>query len=276
MKVKPLGLARIVRYLEDQQPFGFARYGDGEWRTILGGNWIKRKVGSKKKYKKGYRILRANTCYIGQKNSNGCTFTQLLSNDLRKVLVANQDYYHGILRIALRSHRQEIDIFLEATNSDVVWYGGDVLLNKALSGDLFPFIKALREYRILMVGQPFLRGVDEVGFFKPTFYYHAPPKNAHATKQRIEKNVLDLIDKYDINLVLWSSGLATKVFLDDVWKETNGEITQIDCGSMWDGFCGVTTSRSYIRKGTVRWNDLIQVNSGQREKRAGETFRKGK
>jgi hypothetical protein len=180
------------------------------------------------------------------------------------------------LRIARRSHKTEIETFLEAQKSEVVWYDGDVLLNKALSGDLFPFIKALREYRILMVGQPFLRGVDEAGFFKPTFYYHAPPQNAHSTKQRIEKNILDLIDRYQINMVLWSSGLATKVFLDNIWKETDGKITQIDCGSMWDIFCGVTTSRSYIRKGNVRWNALIEVNSGQREKQLGETFRKGK
>ena len=245
----PLSVSWFVDNLAAGKPFTFARYGDGEWRTIIGGK------------------------YIGQGNSNGCTFTLKLSNALRQVLQNNKPYIHSILRIATRQHQSEMEQFIIRNDCQVQWYRGDKLLDQSLIGNIYPFVEQLRERRILMVGQPFLRKLVNKGFFKPVTYIHPPPTNAIEYKNKILNRVREIIERYNIDTVLWSSGLHTKVFVDDLFDDYGKEITMIDCGSMWDGYMNVP-SRSYIRRGQIKWNDLIAVNTGKRPKRKGETFRK--
>lgn len=239
----------FVNQLAGEEPFTFTRFGDGEWRTIIGG------------------------IYIGLRNSNGCTFSKKLSNELRGVLQKNKPYRRGILRIAIRQHKKEIEDYLVGSNCQVKWYKGDTLLGDSLRGNIFPFVEQLRERRILMVGQPFLRGLGLLGFFKPITFVHTPPVNAIEYKEEILDKVRRVIDRYYIDTVLWSSGLHTKIFVDELFDDYSTEITMIDCGSMWDGYMRIP-SRTYIRRGKVKWNDLIEVNTGRREKKQGETFRK--
>lgn len=238
----------LVELLAKDKPFSFTRYGDGEWRTIIGGR------------------------YIGTGNSNGCTFTRELSSMLRQVLRNNRDYYHGTLRIALRQHEGEIDRFISRNNIDVPWYKGDFLLKDALRGRLFPFVEQLRRKRIIIVGQPFMQKLQGV-FFDYRGLLAVPPINASQHRIEIVRTVADVIESDKPDIVLWSSGLHTKVFVDDLFPKYGNDVTMIDCGSMWDGFCRIP-SRSYIRRGRVLWNDLIEVNSGVRERRPGETFRR--
>ena len=93
MEVKKLPLDHYVDLMKNNEPFAFARYGDGEWLTILG--------------------------YIGWRNSNGCTFTQALSDDLKKVLINQHPYCHAILNIARRKKGKEIQKFLTKSNIDI-------------------------------------------------------------------------------------------------------------------------------------------------------------
>lgn len=250
MQITKLPLSHFVNLLETRQPFSFSRWGDGEWLTTLG--------------------------YIGLHNSNGCTFTQELCNDYRQVLDNQHDYYHGILGIARRKKGEEIEKFLKSQHCDIVWYNGDVFLKAALKGKLFPLVEQVREYRVLYIGNERLRYLNMrgKGFFSYQAYIQPPPLNAHLKKERILNQVRALVNKHKIELIGWSSGLATKVFIDEIFKWSSGEITQIDFGSLFDGYFSPlshiadrlhhnTGSRSYIRKGGHDWDDLLKLNTGQ-------------
>jgi hypothetical protein len=219
--LKRHNLPYYVDLLDRNIPFGFARYGDGEWLTILG--------------------------EIGRKNSNGCTFTKELSDALRNVLRNNFPYEHSILRIARRKLSGRIGHFLEREKCKVEWTIGDTFLDVSLKGKLWPFIQQLRRPTIVYVGPPHLRDLDKK-FFKIAEYVQVRKRNASLQRKRSLSEIHAAVRKTKATLVGFSSGLHSKVFIDDIWNDFEGELTLIDFGSMWDGYFNVP-SRSWIRKG---------------------------
>ncbi len=255
MNVKELPLSFFVNNLKNGQPFTFARYGDGEWLTILG--------------------------FYGMHNSNGCTFTKALSDDMRAALTRNNDYHHAILKIARREREvayknkqhpyggSVIDKWLIANDVKLDWYNGDVLLDESLQGKLFPLTEQIREKRVLYVGNHRLKNLNmrSHGFFPFAAYIEPPPINAHEEIDDILKDIYKAINKNKINFIGWSSGLAAKVMIDEVYMRFP-DITQIDFGSMFDGYFRPMPnvlpggSRSYIRKGKHDWDTLLRKNTG--------------
>ena len=264
MKIITKSLKSYVNLLKKNKPFALARYGDGEWLTIL-----------------GYHHLH---------NSNGCTFSPELSNALRCVLHRENDYFHAILKVAKRERQvpdengkpkdyglSAISKFLEDNTILMNWYDGDVMLEEMLKGRLFPLIEQLREKRVMYVGNERLRGLNMrgAGFFPYVAYVEPPPLNAYTHKDEILTRVFKAIGKAKVDIIGWSSGLASKVFIDETYMRFP-EITQIDFGSLYDGYFepldhikakprNNTGSRSYIRKGGYNWNRLRLLNTGQIE-----------
>lgn len=255
MKVFNLSLNWFVNKLKNDEPFTFARYGDGEWLTILG--------------------------FYGMCNSNGCTFTEALSKDLRAVLCRENSYHHAVLKIARRERPVSfdgkqapyggsvIDSWLKKWDVLLSWYNGDVLLEESLEGNLFPLIEQIREKRVLYVGNERLRGLNmrNRGFFPFTAYVEPPERNAHQVIDQLLKDIFSNIRRNRIDFIGWSAGLASKVMIDKVYMKYS-EITQIDFGSMFDGYFEPMSnvdpkgSRSYIRKGKYDWDDLLERNTG--------------
>ena len=254
MNVNPLPFNWFVNNLKTDTPFTFARYGDGEWLTILG--------------------------FYGGRNSNGCTFTKELSDDMRAALHRHNPYHHAILKIARRErpvlHKDEavpyggpvIDKWLSDNGITLPWYNGDVLLEESLQGNLFPLVEQIREKRVLYVGNHRLRDLNMKGkgFFPYVSYVEPPPQNAHSVVDDLITEISTLIQKYKIDFVGWSSGLAAKVMIDEIYMRYP-EITQIDFGSMFDGYfrpmqnVSPLGSRSYIRKGHHDWDRLLKLNT---------------
>lgn len=255
MKVKSLPLSWFVENLKNGQSFTFARYGDGEWLTILG--------------------------FYGMTNSNGCTFTRALSDDMRQALSYQNDYHHAILKIARRERHVPysgekypygglvIDKWLYNNDMKMDWYDGDVLLEESLEGRLFPLVEQIREKRVLYIGNKRLRQLNlrGIGFFPYTAYIEPPPQNTHEVIDDILYDIYRAIRKNKIDFIGWSSGLAAKVMIDEVYMRYP-EITQIDFGSMFDAYFRAmpnvhpTGSRSYIRKGKHDWDALLRANTG--------------
>lgn len=254
-------LSYYVDLMKESKPFSFARYGDGEWLTILG--------------------------FYGLHNSNGCTFTQVLSDALRGVLKRQNNYFHSILMVAKKERpinfkgeqvpygASAISQWLDDNGVTMDWYNGDVLLDANLAGELYPLIEQVRGRRVLYVGNEKLRGLNGrgVGFFDYITYVQVPPTNAYQAKDVILGDVLRYIKKYKIDFVGWSSGLAAKVFIDEVFMYEPG-VTQIDFGSSFDGYfeplshikmMGRNGSRSYIRKGGFDWKKLLRLNKGEQK-----------
>lgn len=242
-------LSYYVALLAEHKPFTFSRWGDGEILTAYGHE------------------------FIGRHNSNGCTFTQALSDDLRSVLIANRPYYHGLLLVARSKRATQLEALCTEHNINVEWVDGDVLLNAMLRGQLWPLIQQVRTYKILYVGNERLRGLNGrgIGFFDYSVYVQTPPRNAHTAKDALLNLVWQNVEKHDITLIGWSSGLASKVFIDETYALFPA-ITQIDFGSAFDGYfppmpnVKAGGSRSYIREGKLDWKDLLAKNTGKGSK----------
>ena len=255
MKINPLPLTWFVTQLKENKPFAFARYGDGEWLTILG--------------------------FYGMRNSNGCTFTMDLVADMRVSLRRQNDYHHAILKIARRERSVPygnkslpygapvIEKWLEDNKIGIPWYDGDVLLEESLKGNLFPLIEQIREKRVLYVGNHRLRNLNMrgVGFFPYVAYIEPPARDAHQVVNDLLLDIYRSIRRNKIDFIGWSSGLAAKVMIDGVFMRFP-EVTQIDFGSQFDGYfrpmqnVHVLGSRSYIRKGEYDWEELLRMNTG--------------
>lgn len=240
-----LPLDYYVNKLRNNEPFTFARYGDGEWLTILG--------------------------YSHLFNSNGCSFTPELAKALQQTIQNQNDYQYALLQIARRTRGDEIVPYLTSNNIAMDWYNGDLFLDLLLKGKLFPLIEQIRERRVLYIGNYRLRDLNmrRAGFFSYVAFIEPLVQNAYEAKDEILREVYRTIRKNNIDFIGWSSGLAAKYFIDQVYMR-HPEITQLDCGSMFDGFfkplkhiqdMGRNGSRSYIRKGGYDWQELCEMNT---------------
>lgn len=258
MKIIKHPLSHYVDLLAQRVPFTFARYGDGEWLTILE--------------------------FYNRHNSNGCTFTPQLSKALQEVLKRNNGYYFSILKIAMSKTREidnrvygpvAIEQWLKHNAVNIQWYNGDVFLDEMLAGNLLPLIQEIRKKRVLYVGNERLRGLNRLGFFSYLDYIQVPPINAFDSKDDILRQVFNSITANKIDFIGWSSGLAAKVFIDETYMRFP-YVTQIDFGSQFDGYfeplphiksrpVNNTGSRSYIRKGLHNFGELLKVNTGIEE-----------
>lgn len=232
MRLIRRNLNHYVNKLENRESFGLARYGDGEWLTILG--------------------------YYGRKNSNGCTFTRALSKDLGRVIREEYAYDYSTLRIARNKLEDKIDAWLKEHNVNIEWILGDFLLRASIDGKMYPLIEQLRKRKILYVGPQHCRQLRSE-FFDYVAFIQPPPIDAHAEKWEIEQNIFHELDTKDIDFIGISSGLAGKVFIGDIWGHTDGEVPIMDFGSLWDGYFDVP-SRSYIRRGNVNFPEVKKQN----------------
>ena len=226
-------LSHYVAKLRKRKSFGLARYGDGEWLTIFG--------------------------EYGRKNSNGCTFTKELAEDLICGIEKEHKYDYGMLRISYRKMRSVIEMWLEERVIDTEWVLGDFILRANIDGELYPLIEQLRNRKILYVGPRHCRDLHP-DFFEIAAFVELPPTDAHLEKTRIEQEMFTALDRQDIDFIGFSSGLAGKVFMSDVWEYTNDEVPFLDFGSSWDGYFGVQ-SRSYIRRGRLDFDVLRNQNT---------------
>jgi len=244
VEIKKLPVGYYVDKLSSGEPFAFARYGDGEWLAVLG--------------------------RCGVRNADGCTTDRALSDLLCDVVKAQRPYQHAMLTIAKRRFGDEIDAWLQENEVTMPWYNGNVFLYQSLKGNLFPLISEIRKRRVLFVGNNHLRGLDKRGFFEYEDYVESPPVDAYKSKDRIMKDVFRSINENRIDFIGWAAGFAAKIFIDEVFFR-HPEITQIDFGSMFDGYfeplphiraMGKTGSRSYIESKEYDWDDLRKRNTG--------------
>jgi len=235
MNIGRRNIEYYVDKIKSKEPFAFARYGDGEWMTILG--------------------------YYGMRNSNGCTFTKELGDDLRRIIFeqyANFDY--TLLRIAKRRMFNEIRAWYNKHGLTKEWLLGDFFLRASLDAKLFPLVDAMRTRRILYIGPLHCRRLHD-DFFSLVGFVQPPPINAHRNIEELRREIFEKIDSKDVDFVGVSAGLAAKVLIGDIWEHCQYNVSIVDFGSMWDGYFGVP-SRSYIRRGNNDFKTLKKFNTG--------------
>lgn len=221
-------------YTSDGVIYSYARYGDGEFRSILG--W------------------RGN-------NAGEHDWTPELQEDLTLALTSSPQYRLAtVIRfVGMPYHRRpgDLDTYLAAWNwldlhgLDFEWYDQEVWADSLIAstkiGSVMPLLEFLRsgEYpSVLLVGPDYLHGLREL--FHVFHHVITPSINCHADKKSISEQVIDAINGIQRPvLCLLSASMVAEVLIHDLHPILGSKHWLIDVGSIWDPYLGRNESRSY-------------------------------
>ena len=201
-----------IHGIEVFEGFAFARWGDGEWQCILHPNEKK-------------------------SNADKHHYFDTLSDALIDVLRAYPRYMVGILDLAKDTLGEEIEAFLRQHRiDDIEWVDAEVFHKSVYVGD-WGFYHDLLSTRHAYVGPGYLRKVFKGSFVEvPTF-------DCWLDTYRILEEVRGIIREDEVDVIGFSGGMASKVWIDCLYKEGVRQAL-IDYGSVFDPLAGVK-SRKY-------------------------------
>lgn len=210
MQPRDTTIDEVSGWVRSGQPFAVARYGNGEWDLILGRG---RHTGSR---------------------------SQVFTHDLRQAMRETVIDHHG-KKMAMQSRRYlsklrllaPAERWLAKNGIEIEWESGDVLHWASLRGEMAGFVDALAGVRPLFVGPEHLKRIPIDGDVLTI-----PARNCWREVDRIEK---DIRAQGMNRTVCISAGPTAKVLIH---RLRNEPMQLIDCGSLWDVYCGVP-SRKY-------------------------------
>jgi len=226
-----------VDKIERGEQFSFVRYGNGEWECVLD----------------LFHITRSGS--------------QRFSPSLREALIKTVteqrigNYYPAIqcikyLELQPMNLLEKIKEWLLFNSAYPFWYCGDVFHNAAGKGDiyideneivyrhvddnanLYPLVKAISNYHVVVVGPPWLQKLPFVDTF-----VEVKPRDCWNDFEEIRDSLLCYRD----SVISFSAGPTTKVLIHNLYPQIGDTCWLIDFGSLWDPYCGVN-SRSYHRE----------------------------
>jgi hypothetical protein len=207
--------------LKSKEPFTFSRWGDGEWRSVLG-----RKHGS---------------------NCDGHYYTEKLTEDLRGVLASRPKYALGIQKLAMRLYEAEITSWLKINGLlDLVWSNCDVFHYAAIKDELDRLLLALSDRPILMIGPDHLSNIPP-GVLDLEAHIVVPDRTAHDSVDMLITAARLVLDSEDESMVVSvCAGMTAEIIVHLLHQSHGDKHTIIDFGSLWDPLVGVQ-SRTYMR-----------------------------
>ncbi|MHA2086265.1 MAG: hypothetical protein ACXABD_21180 [Candidatus Thorarchaeota archaeon] len=173
IKLAYRGIDYFISLIQQEIPFSFPRYGDGEFSSILG--------------------------YHGQ-NCDGIKYTDELREALTETLRyphLNETYYYGLLAIAIRFFKPYIERFTIANNLDIMWTEATFLVAANRHGRLAPLLAALQPRPMLYVGPSYLKDVGRVLGLDIPYFIEIPEKTAFQDRESIKNKVLVYADVAD-------------------------------------------------------------------------------
>jgi len=233
MNIKAFTVSDMVNDLHHGRKFSFARYGDGEWASIF--------------QKKGT-------------NCDGHYYFPRMGWELEDTLKIphSEPYRYGLVRIAKKVFNAEILKYCKKREIGIDWYDGTGTVDASRSGELYPLINELCNHVILLVGPEHLT-LNETFGFKVCSHIIVPDVNAYLSMLEIMTFVLEDFEEYEPDIIAFSSGPPTKVMMHKLYRTIGQDVTMIDFGSLWDGFCG-KPSRRYQK--TKYWIESMDANLG--------------
>jgi hypothetical protein len=253
-----------VDKLNADQPISVSRWGDGEWRSVLGADaatWE--------------RLGKISSAWRkGKTNKSGHSFPPDMGKEMRAML---KDRPKHILTMANRygnptSKPPQIHLarwikeWLVANKlEDIRWGTADTIV-RALYNDQFDgFMDALQDKRIIVVGPAHLQKLKVIPVAE---HIDVPKRDAYKVNDYLFKMVARQVEQApDHTVVSISTGPAAALLVERLCRAFGKDHSFLDLGSIWDGFVGVP-SRSYMK------NPLVKQYIG-RIKRKYEGMRNG-
>jgi len=232
MEIITHDLEFYVDRLRKKLPFAFARYGNGEWGGIFG---TAKRTGTGSQDLTDPKLRKCLQLSITEHYEEERYFLALQSLPYLK-------------RCGLLTGIEE----WTSTNAPgCEWHNGEVFPRASKNGILAPFVRELRNHRVVVVGPSHLR--------KLPFYDHfveVPRIDGFSaykqTLKEVKNNCKDVV-------ILFSAGPMAKCLIHQTWSAANRYSYLIDTGSLWDPYCGVH-QRGYHKLITP---ELIEKNLGK-------------
>ena len=218
----PQAVEDYAKLIRNRQSFKQANFGDGEWACIAG--------------------------EIGR-NCDGHEYSAALRSDLIASLDDRGEYIRG-------SNAKGLPAMACAEWRHLPWVSKEILPNANCRGELGPFIHELRKADVMVVGPRHLVGAMDC-VFRPAVFLEVPERNAYDVCDLACDGVRRaLFDDSGIHVVCLSVGLMAAVMASRLHR-TFRALTVIDCGALWDGYCGVFSRKGY-RKASFK--DAMRKN----------------
>jgi len=220
-----------VKKLQKREVFHFARVGDGEMLCMADSK--------------------------GQ-NCDGHKYYPELGKALRKIYNEKRPYYVGLQPI-------KHGLFTNHEKYPQDWCNADIFHEASLEGKLQPFMKALMNRNVVMIGN---RKHSKLAFVN--IMIEVPTNNAWTKRLEVWESIKQVVQsEYQKGLVLlFSCGMSSGVYIDALAKSKAGKyVTTIDTGSVFDPYIGRNT-RSYHKKvieiieKDSSWNSYLRKEKG--------------
>lgn len=230
MKVLQPGLRYYVDKINKREPFSWVRYGDGEWSSIFRD--------------------RART------GSGSQSLTDIgLSRAMRKSIAKSwkaDNYFPAMRESSLKPKVKQW--LLNNQPAHIWWHDCTIFYKSSRKGQLYPFIKALREtdYPIVLVGPPRLQ---KLNIFPVAQFIAIPGRDAWKDHPHILRKCKNVKGKA---LFLITAGPTAKPLVWELYPHCGKKSFVLDMGSLWDVYVG-KASRRYMR-GMLRRGTEIQRN----------------
>ena len=222
MEVRDLGLQYYVDRINDNEPFSFVRYGDGEWSAAILHNRARTGTGS-----------------------HSLTIPKMVV-DLQRSLqgIHPSDNYFVATRPNAVAQNPLIPKWLGAnTPKGTQWNECRIFCRASMAAKLNPFITALRNLSIplIFVGPAWLRGLKDI--FPKARFIEVPLLDCYFAKETINLQVRKMPHPA---LVSFSAGPTAKILIYELFPKLGGKSFLLDLGSLWDIYVGRPT-RGYHR-----------------------------
>ena len=210
---------QIIDSLIKERNFSFSRWGDGEINAILGSP-------------------QPHNCDKHQ-------YFKDMGMRLLKVIKSKPEYIMGLQNLVQRTRKDDPD-FQELIEG-IDWVDSDVLHRQSIKHGLKDLFQALQTRNIILVANENLQEVASMMYSPDTYplmHIIISPVDSWLEYDDVLKRVLNIV--HDDDVILYASGMMTEVLIDDVYNIYQGDVTQIDVGSLFDPYCGIK-SRSYMK-----------------------------
>jgi hypothetical protein len=171
-------LSDIVDKIENNIPFAFSRWGDGEWYNV---------------YK-----------HKGQ-NCDGNIYYEDLGDALLEIVSTKQDYHLGTQTLIQWSAQQ-------AKKFDQDWGDADVMHRASEDGKLQPLIDCLKKKKVVYIGN---NSFEKLSFIDTLI--EIPYNNIWLQKEDLMNALTDTFDD-EHKIYCFSAGMAANVFIHQAWN----------------------------------------------------------
>ncbi len=200
--------------IKNNEYFKFIRYGDAEWMFYL------------KSHQNGSPMNNGEMVVYGEMDYDNEISNQIIKTiDLPK---ESDSYFYSLQSLSVRLFGNKIP--------QLNWHYSDVFHFGSIENKLLPFLKLIKERKLVFIGANYLRKIGEL--LPVEHFIEVPEKNCYTEKDRILK---DIKDYGKSAIYLFQCSVLSCILL---YELDIPESFMLDLGSLLDPFVG-KNSRTY-------------------------------